>query len=209
MRRPLKIWSWAGSYAIIGLVGAFSLLAQAHGWPAIRPLSEVHTFVNPGEHGGDAPFLALIRDTRGVPVYKVECHNGNYDDQSEMNFSGDFQCALFAIKDKALTSGDLLAANTKDELSTDWWNRGRMMSYQLSGKCIAYPEYSTDRHFRLRGMLITMRFTDIAWSARKDRQGNPMLAKFTFTLDAVPDRAARTSRAELPAVPRPPASCYP
>ena len=209
MRQPTKIWSWVVGYAIIGLLGALGLRAQVRGWPAIRPLRQAHTFVSPGEHGEDTPFLAFIRDTRGVPVYKFECHNGNYDDQSEMNFSGDFQCALFAIKGRRLTSGDLLAANTKDELSTDWWNRGRVLSRQFRGKCLAYPEYSTDRRFRFRGMLIAMRFTDIAWSARKDQQGNPMLAKFTFTLDVVPDRGAQSSRAELPAGAKPPTSCYP
>lgn len=209
MTRPLKLCSWIAGCVVIAVVGASSLLGRVGAWPAIQPVHATHTFINPGEHGEDAPFLALIRDARGAPVYKFECHNGNYDEQSEMNFSGDFQCALFAVKGSTLASGDLLAANTKDELSTDWWNRGRVLSRQLRGKCLAYPEYSTDRHFRLRGMLITMRFTDIAWGARRDQQGNPMLAKFTFTLSVVPDRAAKSSRAELPGGGKPPSSCYP
>jgi hypothetical protein len=151
----------------------------------------------------------MIIGTSGVPIYKFECHNANYQDGREMNFSGDFQCALFAVDGAKVTSGNLLAANTRDEQSTDWWNRGRMRSAQLRGKCLAYPEYSTDRHFRLRAMLITLGFTSIEWSVRTDQPNNPRLAKFTFTLDVIPDKAAITANAVLPASPMPPSSCYP
>ena len=209
MRRPSKIWGLVGSYAIIGMVSAFGLRAQVHSWLVIKPVKDSHTFINPREQNTDAPFLAVIKDVYGVPVYRVECHNGNYDGESEINFSGDFQCALFAVNGNGLASGNLLAGNTRDEQSTDWWNRGRMRSAQLRGKCLAYPEYSTNRHFKLRGMLITLRFTNIEWGSKKDQQGNPMLAKFTFTLDVVPDRAAQSSKAELSAGPKPPTSCYP
>lgn len=209
MRRPSKIWSLVGSYAIIGMVPTFGLPGQAHSWPVIKPLKESHTFINPGGNDADTPFLGYIKNTRGVPVYKVECHNGNYEDESEINFSGDFQCALFAVKGNSLASGDLLATNAKDEQSTDWWNRGRMRSTQLQGKCLTYPEYSTIRHFRVRGMLITFGFTDLGWSDSKDRQGNLLLEKFTFTLDVIPDKTAQSPTAEQAAGPPPPSSCYP
>jgi hypothetical protein len=165
--------------------------------------------VNPGRDNADTPFLALIKDSKGVPIYKLECHNGNYENESEFNFSGDFHCALFAVKGDTLKSGDLLAANTKNEGSTDWWNRGRMFSDQLRGECLAYPEYSNIRHFKVRGMLVTLRFTDIEWSASKDKQSNPLLGKFTFILDAVPDKTAHSQTAELPRGPKPPTTCYP
>ena len=48
-----------------------------------------------------------------------------------------------------------------------------MRAAQLRGKCLAYPEYSTDRHFKLRGMLITLQFSGMEWSAARDQQGNP------------------------------------
>jgi len=85
-----------------------------------------------------------------------------------MNLSGDFQCGLFALKGTTRTSGNLLAADTKNELSTDWWNRGRMRAAQLRGECLKHPEYSTDRRFKLRGMLLTLRIADVKWSTRKD-----------------------------------------
>jgi hypothetical protein len=131
MKTPLKICSFA-----LVLMPAMVLSAQARKWPVIRSLEEKRVFINPGRDNADTPFLALMRTNEGVPAYKLECHNGNYDDESEMNFSEKFQCALFAVKGKALVSGSLLAANTKNELSTDWWNRGRMRSAQLRGECL-------------------------------------------------------------------------
>lgn len=194
---------------ILALMTSTALLAQASKWPIIRPLEKKQVFIDPGQNNADTPFAAFIKSNDGVPVYKLECHKGNYDDESEMTFSGDFQCALFAIKGRTLTSGDLLAANTKDELSTDWWNRGRMRAAQLRGECLKYPEYSTDRRFKLRGMLLTLRFADVKWGPRKDQQGEPLLAGFTFLLKVVPDESAQGSRAELPAGPKPPSACYP
>lgn len=197
-----------GSLALV-LASAASLFAQTNKWPVIRPLEEKRVFVNPGQNNADTLFVAFIKDSGGVPVYKLECHNGNYEDESEMNFSGDFQCALFAVKGTTRTSGNLLAADTKNELSTDWWNRGRMRAAQLRGECLGYPEYSTDRRFKLRGMLLTLRFADVKWSQRKDQQNGPLLAGFTFLLKVVPDESVQSSRAELPASPKPPTPCYP
>lgn len=208
MKRSSKIRSLAISCVVAAAMGVSGLAGHADRWPTIRPLHREHAFLHADRANTDLPFLAFIKDTDGVPVYKFECHSGDYNGESEMNFSGYFQCALFAIKGDALTSTDLLAANTKDELSTDWWNRGRMLSRQLREKCLAYPEYSTDRRFRLRGMLVTMRFTDVVWSAKKDQQGNPMIARFAFTLGVVPDRGAQSSRAALLEGPKPPPSCY-
>lgn len=192
-----------------GVISTLGFAAQVSRWPVVRSLHETRTFVDPGRDNADTHFLALIRGATGIPLYKFECHNGNYDGSSEMNFSGDFQCALFALKGSALASGNLLAADTRNELTTDWWNRGRMRSAQLREPCLAFPAYSTDRRFKLRGMLVTMRFSGIEWSNKRDRQNNHMLGKFTFTLDVTPDDEARTPRAEPPVGPAPPRSCYP
>jgi hypothetical protein len=204
MKTALKIYSFA-----LVLMPAMFLLAQVSKWPVIRSLEEKRIFSNPGKDNADTPFIALIRDSGGVPAYKLECHNGNYDDESEINFSGDFQCALFAVKGNTLASGNLLAANTKNELSTDWWNRGRMRSVQLRGECLKYPEYSTVRHFKLRGILLTLRFTETEWSNAKDPQGNPLIGKFTFIANAVPDPTAKSPSAEEVEGAAPPTSCYP
>jgi hypothetical protein len=204
MIKLLKICSLA-----LVLTPATILLAQASRWAVIRPLEEKRVFINPGENNTDTSFMAFIKNNNGVPLYKLECHNGDYDDESEMNFSGDFQCALFAMKGTTPTSGNLLAADTKNELSTDWWNRGRMRAAQLRGECLKYPEYSTDRRFKLRGMRLTLRFSDVKWGPRKDQQDEPLLAGFTFILKAVPDESVQSFRAEVPSAPKPTTACFP
>lgn len=183
-------------------------LARTQTWPSIQPSHEEHTVVVPSGEV-DTPLLTFVKDVVGVPVYRLECHNGYYEGKSEMSFSGDFQCGLFALRNSAVTSANLLAANTRDERSADWWNRGRMLSSQLRGECLAYPEYSTVRNFRVRGMLVTFEFTNVEWSDTKDQQGNPLLAKFTFKLDVVPDKTAQRPTAELALGPKPPTTCYP
>src|SRR5216683_962691 len=124
MKPPPTIGSLIFAYAVIGTMSPWSVRAESNNWPVVRPLLDTRTFVNPGRDNADTPFLALIKDSEGVLIYKVECHNGNYEDQSEINFSGDFHCALFGVKGDTLKSGDLLAASTRDEQTTDWWNRG-------------------------------------------------------------------------------------
>jgi hypothetical protein len=203
MRTSFKICSLS-----FVLMSTAVLLAQASKWPVIQPLEEKRDFINPGQNNADTPYVAFIKDSGGLPIYKLECHNGNYEDESQMNFSGDFQCALFVVEGTTRTSGNLLAADTKDELSTDWWNRGRMRAAQLRGECLRYPDYSTDRRFKLRGMLLTLRFTDIQWRGRSG-QNSPHLARFTFIFKAIPDNSARSPRAGTVTGPKPPATCYP
>ena len=93
--------------------------------------------------------------------------------------------------------------------NTDWWNRGRMRAAQFRGECLKFTEYSTNRRFKLRGMLLTLRFADVKWGPRKDQQGELVLAGLTFLVKVVPDESAQSSRTELPAGPKPPSDCLP
>lgn len=200
---PLKICC-----VMFVITSALLVPAQTNNWPEVQPLHEMHIFANAASDA-DTPYLVFIKDLKGVPAYKLECHNGNYDDNSEYNFSGTFQCALFAVNGDKRTTWNLLAVNNKDERSTDWWNRGRMLSNQLRGECLMYPEFSKLRRFKLRGMLVTLQFTDTEWGNTKDQQSNSLLEKFTFTLDVVSDKTAQSSTAEPATGPKPPSSCYP
>lgn len=120
-------------------------------WPEIRATEAQLTFVDPGKDDADTPFRLLLRDTNGNTVYRLECHNGNYEGASEITFSGDFHCALFAVTGDLRRSGNLLAEDTEAQGRSDWLNRGRMIAAQLRGQCAATP-YGTTRVFRLRGM---------------------------------------------------------
>lgn len=199
---------WLGG-GIIALIALSSGQAQPTKWPIVRNLHQTRTFANLAQTNTDTPFVAVIRDGGGAAAYKLECHNGNYSDTSEMNFSGDFQCELFGLNSRGKVTENLFVANTPNERSTDWWNRGRLRSEQLRGTCVHYPEYSTGRHFKLRGMRITLQFTDIEWSTRRDQENNALLDGFKLAVDVVSDPTAQSATAEVPTGPKPPRNCYP
>ena len=183
-----------------------SVQPNQQGWPLIQPLHAEYQFVSPQDPGTEPPsFTLFLKDSAGVARYKFECHTGGYPDESEMTWTEDFQCALFPYARDTVTPVNLLAVDTRAEQSVDWHNRGRMTAAQLQGDCLQYPEYSTLRHFRLRGMDLTLAYTDIAWAGEKTAQ----LQKFTFTLDAVPDKDAKTPMAVAADGPEPPKDCYP
>lgn len=184
------------------VLGAFSvgvLPAQATNWPMIQTAHERQTFiypnsVDPGKSGPDTPMLLFVKDARGVPIYKVECHNGEYNDASEIVFSGDFHCAMFSIKHTKLLSGNLLAANTRFEQSTDYTNRGRMVKGHLREPCASSPAYGRVRRIQLRGMVVTIQFIDLVWSASR-REDDPQFKRLTVDLSVVPDTSSRTAEA--------------
>jgi hypothetical protein len=165
-------------------------------WPPVLPVHRVLTFIHPGQNGRDTPALVLVPRQEGGTVYKLECHNGNYDDEREMSFSGDFQCALYALQGGRVSSGNLLADSTHD--------RGRMLSVQLSDRCGSYPEFGLVRHFRVRGMRVTLEFEDLQWSTSSGGEG---LDQFTVDLTVEPDQSALTETSEMAAAPRPPTGC--
>lgn len=167
----------------------------------VQPAHAVFHFVRPPA-GADMPFTVFLQDGAGRQVYMFECHAGDYADTSEMTWSGDYQCALFPFLKDTVSGVNLLAVDNKSEQSNDGWNRGRLLAKQLQGACLQYPEYSTLRHFKLRGMDLTLSYTDIAWAGGK-------LDKFTLSLDVTPDPDAKSPLAEPAAGDRPPRDCYP
>ncbi len=174
-------------------------------WPPVLPVHRVFTFIHPGQGGRDTPALVLVPRQEGGTVYKLECHNGNYNDESEMSFSGDFQCALYALQGGRVASGNLLADSTHDQQTSDWlFNRGRMLSVQLSDRCGAYPEFGLVRHFRVRGMRVTLEFEDLQWSTSNGQEG---LDQFTVDLTVEPDLGALAETSEMAGAPRPPTGC--
>ncbi|MFI4920994.1 MAG: hypothetical protein ACHQAZ_05065 [Gammaproteobacteria bacterium] len=178
------------------------------GWPVIQPLHAEYVFVAPKYPGLDTPFVLYLKDQDDTQRYKFECHDGEYTDDSVMKFSGDFQCALFGFKGMTVSAVNLLAADTREEQRDDGWNRGRVRAQQLRGSCLDYPEYSTLRHFRLEGMALTLSITHVEWNPAQGSK-SPTLAGFTFDVDAVPDKDAKSPMAERAEGPRPPRACYP
>ena len=188
---------WAG----LTLLKNPTAVAPPQGWTPPQPLHAEYRFVHP-KPGEDRPFSVFLLDAAGHKLYKFECHAGSYDDTSEMSWSGDLQCALFPYKIDTVTPVNVLAVDSRDEQSVDWWNRGRLLAKQLQGDCLQYQEYSTLRHFKLRGMDLTLGYSDISWQGGK-------LEKFTLSLDVTPDADAKSPMAEPAEGDRPPKACYP
>jgi hypothetical protein len=170
----------------------------------VQPVHITRSYTIDGD--ADTPLTALLETLGGVLAYKVECHNGNYEDMSFINFSGDFQCALYSIERDRRTSWNLLASNDPAEQRSDSFNRGRMTANQLSGDCGLIPEYGRVRHFRLRGMRITFEFKDLHWTAAPD-VNPPRLVGLTFVLDVSPDADATSPVAEKVHAPWPGPPC--
>jgi hypothetical protein len=181
------------------------VLAADSVWPAVRPLHEQRTFQT--TDNSDAPLTAVIRDTKGFPVYELECHNGDYDNGTGFNFSGTFHCTLWALsKGGVRESWNLLATDEDAEQTSDWFNRGRMTGGQLWGECGKNPDYGMIRRFRLRGMAIQFRYSDLRWF--NPSADEHQLRAFKFALSVVADATAETPRAERVKTPRPPNSCW-
>lgn len=178
------------------------LAAGYESWPEVQSLAQTFRIPDVSVTNADTPATASILDLKGRPIYKLECHNGNYSDQSRMNFSGTFQCALFAMKGGSSYGWNLLA--DRNQQDSDWGNRGRMLSEQLRGSCAGWPGYGSVRVFRLRGMKITFTFKDLKW---KPVQHEERLATFTFEVNVVRDPTAKTAEAEILKVPKAPRSC--
>lgn len=196
---------WTG---LVMLGNPATLPVQAGGWPVIQPVHAEYVFVAPKYPGVDTPFVIYFKDQADTRRYKFECHDGEYTDDSVMKFSADFQCALFGFKGMTVSAVNLLAADTRDEQSSDGWNRGRVRAQELRGDCLDYPEYSTLRHFRMEGMALTLSITHIEWSPNKSSQ-ELVLAGFTLDVDAVPDVGAKSPVAERAEGSRAPKPCYP
>jgi hypothetical protein len=180
-------------------------------WPSVQPVTRSYTFVAKDEPS-DYPVVLLIPTTQGVPAYRLECHSGDYEGEYVIYFSGTFHCGLFEVRGDKATSWNLLADNTKEEQSSDWFNRGRMISGQLLGDCGEYPEYGRVRHFRMRGMEVTLQFTDLQWRNRQSppspqNKPSPRLQQFTVIVSVAPDATAKSATSERTTARRPPQSC--
>lgn len=177
------------------LAGAASpMVAQVARWPTIQPVDVTRTYGVSGRRAADTPLRLIVRDVSGRPAYRLECHNGDYNDTSEYNYSGDFQCALFALKGRSPTSWNLLATSDPVQQGSDWMNRGRMLAWQLYGACGDVPDYGRIRRFRLRHVLLTIQFKNIRWTAGT-RPLNPRLDGFTVSVQAHPDPHLQTASA--------------
>lgn len=201
MDHPLSFALGAGLLAGLTLMTNPSGQAPT-GWSVLKERHETFAFVAPNGPGVDRPYVLHLEDAAGNERYRLECHSGEHGEDNLLKWSGLYQCALFPTKGDSISAVDVLATDTREEQADDGWNRGRILAQQFHAPCISYPEYSNLRHFKLRGMDLTLAFTDIAWDGAK-------IAGFTLHVDVTPDADAKSDVAAAAEGDRPPRACYP
>jgi hypothetical protein len=171
---------------------------QNQRWPGIRPTRIAVAFRD--ARRADTTFV--IRGTDGKPLYRVACHTSAYAGDPDFDYSGDFECRMIS-----LYSTDAHSTLLTDDAnqSRDWQSRGRFLAEELIGACGSYPEYGLTRHFRLRGMKVTLALTDPVFDTVTAMTGVTRvgLRSFRFEVAAEPDSAANTPIAEPPAFAEP------
>jgi hypothetical protein len=175
-------------------------------WPQIAPFESTYTFHDVAL-GEDTPVFAILKDIQGVPRYRLECHNGAYNGESIISFSGTFQCAVVAVDADKVVSWNLLAEATRDQHTSDWSNRGRFLATHLRKPCSTYREYGPERTFRFRGMKLMLRLRDFDWSddSHGSRSGP---GGFTLDVAAEHDPDSTTASSAHVRVPVPPRECF-
>jgi hypothetical protein len=163
---------------------------EGHTWPKITPISK--TFY----YDADRISLSLdVRNEHGEPAYWFGCHGADFKGKpvdpfhdDEWNYYGLFDCHLHDLHDKR--GDNLLSYNAKDPREN--FSRALTLPLQLQGRCAEYPEWGRIRHIRLRGMLITLEFTDL----KLDKEN--LVTSFRFNVHIAQDNDARSSFAEPP-----------
>ena len=77
---PVNLWLRLCLLACLADAPQWSWALQTV-WPEVAPATAQQTYILDGT-SRDTPLVVLVRDVAGVPVYRIECHNGEFDDQS-------------------------------------------------------------------------------------------------------------------------------
>jgi hypothetical protein len=186
----------------VGIVALIWSTAERQVWPPIVPMVREVRFVDI-QSGTDTPAKLTIDSLSATPLYLIECHNGEYEADRPMNFSGDFHCGVFALSDSGqLSSGNLLAESTRAARGSDWFNRGRFLARELQE--LGVPNFGASRSFRFRGLKVDIDLKDMQW--RVASKGHQALRQFTARFSVTPDPQATSATAERLAE-QPPVAC--
>jgi len=157
-------------------------------WPLIKPLD---THVRIDLTAGLSDIRVPIRSINGETIYWLRCLGGSTEQLDTLgehdgeNYVAPLACVLVERPDGWL--GSLLS---EDE-SAIWYSRGQFHGPELVGDCGRYPEFGLIRHFRLRGMQLTL----TAENVKLNQQG---LDGLTLHVTAIQDAGAKTAIAERP-----------
>ncbi len=143
------------------------------------------------EPSGFVQFLYLpILTTSGTLAYEFECSS----DGPTIGRSG-MRCGLYREGTNANLLDDAVDPYTR-------MSQSRFLTWQLYGKCAGYPEWGAVRHFRLRGMKITVELRDMRFDPEDERpnraEGRIKGARVRATVE--PDPQAKSPVALAPRI---------
>jgi len=160
-------------------------------WPSIRPFN-VTVSINMSDE--KIHFSIPILNTKGSIVYRISCHGGSQsycDEELEDLLGSNFvspMCFFMSDASKPSTLGPLLA----EDGSAHWHTRAQVHFSDLIGLCGDYPEFGRLRHFRVRGMAITIHFQQV------DLDANGQPSQLQVNISGDHDPTATCSYVEVP-----------
>ncbi len=159
-------------------------------WPAVQPVNKVFEVSDPKK----AVIRTFIHGAKGERLYLFVCRTGDDESVPDVIYTGDLECRLVPARwgeneETLLVEEHGLKA---------WFSRGRMLARELYCECGSYPEYGRVRHFRLRGMGVTIEFQDVVFEST--RAGCPFpeakLVSYKLRLTVEKDPSASRDIAE-------------
>ena len=177
----------------------FPYVLAAYSWPDIQPVEKNFEI----RSSADAYVYFDVTGKDGKMLYHFECSTPNIAVQRKIQFdyTGDFSCRLWSPADPRHQT--LLVENLDDN---DWMSRARFFAYELVDVCREYPEFGRLRHFRLRGMFLTLALDDVHLEPKESTQEHKTrlaLTSFRLNVSIRPDSTAKSTIAEQPNVREP------
>jgi hypothetical protein len=131
-------------------------------------------------------------------LYILHCRGGTERELDELgsrdgiNWVGPLMC-VFNEANSKMSENSLLA----EDDSPPWHTRGQFCTNELIGACGAYPEFGTERSFRLRGFVLHLSAQNLKLNSDGALQG------LTLAVSVRQDPAAKGAQAERPEYLRP------
>lgn len=126
-------------------------------WPKIQPFEKAYTF-----NSEEEMYLHFdVPDVNGKTAYFVECASPSNTHAKVENFaySRQFECRLSLLRAKSLPESQLLVDRV--DADREWMSRGGFTWNQITGRCSEYPDYGSQRAFRLRNLKLVITISGV------------------------------------------------
>jgi hypothetical protein len=148
-------WILKTAFAFVVLIyPMFCLAAHGEQWPVVQPEQFQYTL----EELGSKSVFHLIKEKTGKPAYLFLAYlnAGDFEDQNGYPLSGDFECIMIPLYEKADKRWNLFFYYKNPPRM--WDHRGRFFVNQIdNSKQQSDPGWGRARVFRLRGIQVKIR----------------------------------------------------